>query len=115
MGFTTQVKAKQDLSFSSASEIQTYILSNRGGINLGATDVTKYTERQVNSSDGVCLSTTKGGPHMPIPVNVILSVYNNLFNPVFYDGAIFREIKDTYRTNEIGFFIGMSFFVLIGQ
>ena len=36
-------------------------------------------------------------------------IFRSVFNPVDYDGRMIREIKDSYRTNELGFFIVVAF------
>lgn len=33
----------------------------------------------------------------------------NWLNPVEYDGRFLKEIKDSYKTNELGFFITLTF------
>ncbi len=40
-------------------------------------------------------------------------IYRSLFNPIDYDGSFLRELKDSYKTNEIGFFITVSFFATL--
>ena len=37
-------------------------------------------------------------------------LFRQLFNPVDYDGRILRELKNSYKTNELGFFITFAFF-----
>ncbi len=41
-------------------------------------------------------------------------IFRMLFNPVDYDGSIWREIKNSYKTNELGFFITLAFFGCLG-
>lgn len=43
-----------------------------------------------------------------------LAVFNFLFNPLEYNGTILREAKDAYKTNELGFFIGLCFVGVFG-
>ena len=43
-----------------------------------------------------------------------LTVFNFLFNPLEYNGSILREAKDAYKTNELGFFIGLCFVGVFG-
>ena len=40
-------------------------------------------------------------------------LFRNLFNPVDYDGRIWQGIKDSYKTNELGFFITAAFFACL--
>ena len=40
-------------------------------------------------------------------------IFRSIFNPVDYDGSLFKELKDSYKTNEIGFFITVSFFATL--
>lgn len=40
-------------------------------------------------------------------------MFRTLLNPVDYDGSLWRNIKDSYKTNELGFFITLSFFVCL--
>ncbi len=41
-------------------------------------------------------------------------VFRTLLNPVDYDGRYWREIKSSYKTNELGFFITLAFFLSLG-
>ena len=43
-----------------------------------------------------------------------MGFYRTFLNPVDYDGRFMREIKNSYNTNEIGFFITVSFFAALG-
>eukprot|EP00347_Sterkiella_histriomuscorum_P011873 403370773 len=38
-------------------------------------------------------------------------LYRNLLNPIDFDGSVWQEVKNSYKTNEIGFFISVLFFV----
>ena len=38
-----------------------------------------------------------------------------MFNPLDYNGQIWQEIKDSYRTNELGFFIVVAFVAALSQ
>ena len=40
--------------------------------------------------------------------NVMPGLILFILNPVVYDGSMWREIKNSYRTNEVGFFIGVG-------
>ena len=39
--------------------------------------------------------------------------FRMFFNPVDYDGCLWREVKNSYKTNEVGFFITLGFFVCL--
>ena len=43
--------------------------------------------------------------------SVLFLAYRSFLNPVDYNGQIWQEIKDSYRTNELGFLISAMFFV----
>ena len=43
----------------------------------------------------------------------LVNVFRGLLNPVDYDGRHLREIKKAYKTNEIGFFITVAFFLCL--
>lgn len=45
-----------------------------------------------------------------LPANLL---YRSILNPVDWDGSFLVEIKNTYKTNEIGFFIGLSFMLTL--
>ena len=40
-------------------------------------------------------------------------LFRMLLNPVDYDGRVYRELVNSYKTNELGFFIARSFFVCL--
>ena len=37
-------------------------------------------------------------------------LYRTVLCPVDFDGRIIKDLKDAYKTNELGFFIAASFF-----
>jgi hypothetical protein len=41
-------------------------------------------------------------------------IFRSFNNPVDYDGRLLRELTNAYHTNEIGFFITLSFFATLG-
>ena len=41
-------------------------------------------------------------------------IFRQLFNPIDYDGQVWRELKNSYKTNELGFFIAFSFVLALG-
>lgn len=40
-------------------------------------------------------------------------MFRSVFNPVDYDGRIINNIKNAYKTNELGFFITVAFFACL--
>ena len=42
------------------------------------------------------------------------TIFNTFFNPLEYNGSMLREAKDAYKTNELGFFIGLCFVGVFG-
>ena len=37
-------------------------------------------------------------------------LFRGVLNPLDYNGSFMREMEETYKTNELGFFIGLCFF-----
>ena len=54
LGYTSEVSTKQDLSFSSAAEIQSFINANKSGPNMSSsnTDLQKFRENNFLDQDG---------------------------------------------------------------
>ena len=54
--------------------------------------------------------------HKPLlPLMWVVQIHETFFNPLLYDGSNIQFIKDQYRTNELGFFIGVSFSLAVAQ
>ena len=52
---------------------------------------------------------------MTLPGYMNVIAYRSFLNPVDYNGQFSQEIKDNYRTNELGFFIVLLFFGALSQ
>ena len=42
-------------------------------------------------------------------ISTLYDYVQSLLNPILYDGSFRREIEENYKTNELGFLIGVSF------
>ena len=47
-------------------------------------------------------------------LGTLMLLFRTGFNPIDYDGSAWQEVKNNYRTNEIGFFITLTFFGVLG-
>ena len=108
---------KPDLTFSSSSEIKSFVRSNIGsgmtsaeisGISSGF-QLRKRISGSMFDTQG--RSITEQETMLKITK---VSIFNYLFNPLYYNGSMIREIKDAYKTNELGFFIGLCFIGVFG-
>ena len=108
---------KPDLTFSSSSEIKSFVRSNIGsgmtsaeisGISSGF-QLRKRISGSMFDTQG--RSITEQETMLRITK---VSIFNYLFNPLYYNGSMIREIKDAYKTNELGFFIGLCFIGVFG-
>ena len=53
--------------------------------------------------------------NMKLPLTLQFVAFRSIFNPVDYNGQFFQEVKDGYKTNELGFGIVVLFFVALSQ
>ena len=99
-----------DLTFSSTSEIKTFVRT-RLGMPGHQTNASKFYSR---SYEGRIrnLAGEEIQKQSPSKTASVL-LFRSLFNPVDFDGSVLQEIKNSYRTNEIGFFITLSFFAAL--
>ena len=108
---------KPDLTFSSSSEIKSFVRSNIGsgmtsaeisGISSGF-QLRKRISGSMFDTQGRSISEQETMLRI-----TKVSIFNYLFNPLYYNGSMIREIKDAYKTNELGFFIGLCFIGVFG-
>ena len=108
---------KPDLTFSSSSEIKSFVRSNIGsgmttaeisGISSGF-QLRKRISGNMFDTQGRSISEQE----TMLKITKV-SIFNYLFNPLYYNGSMIREIKDAYKTNELGFFIGLCFIGVFG-
>ena len=111
---------KTDLTFSSSSEVQSFVRARMGmpgtegqgtlldGIQIYS-DGKVYDPIQTLNSGGIQIDTNK--LHFFLLTKCKGLVFRTVLNPVDYDGSMIREIKNGYKTNELGFFITLSFFM----
>jgi len=102
----------EDLTFSSSSEIRNFVRSrlekpsDDGGLLQG-----NYTLFRVNSDLPVSNSAGEDLLSQRTFLQNCLSVFRMTFlNPVAFNGQVWRQVEDAYTTNEVGFFISLSFF-----
>ena len=50
---------------------------------------------------------------LSMPMKSFIVAYRSILNPVDYNGRYIQEIKDSYKTNELGFAIFALFFVAL--
>lgn len=102
---------REDLSFSSTSEIKNFI---RSRMELPSTDKSNAKAYKFNIEKP--FTTHEGRDMFDPPKYAIFRslIHRTFFNPVDYDGRLFRDIQDAYNTNEIGFFIAVTFFGALG-
>ena len=102
---------KKDLSFSTTSEVQTFVRAQLGQPGAKVGEKERCFQRQTYEGQFLDL---EGRPvsmsTWQLPLNLM---YRGVLNPVDYDGSFLAEIKNTYKTNEIGFFIGLSFMLTL--
>ena len=116
-GFNVQQLGKQDVSFSTAAEVRSYIEVNKqSSMNYTNTDVSKFQgSGAVVRADGSDLKPPRfydflqSNPIFRNSYSVCLYYYHMLMNPLSYDGSFIREMKENYKFNELGFFIVVTF------
>ena len=97
--------SKADFTFSSSAEVHTYVRAQLGMPTKeqeGMFDPRVANFKGLQSSGYSALALAPG------------FAFRTMFNPVDYDGRYWREIKNSYKTNELGFFITMAFFLCLG-
>jgi hypothetical protein len=91
------VSSKQDLSFSSASEIKSFINANKSGPNMTSsnTDLQKYREMNLIDEEGNRTSNSLSNDidqttvefARTTAIQSIMKGYNFFLNPILYDGS----------------------------
>ena len=104
-------KSADDFTFSTTSEIRSFVRTNMSMVGDKETSwlKTAFEGGKFLSLDGRNLAAQVQSPRLKGSI----SVYRTFLNPVDYDGRFWREIKNSYNTNEIGFFITLSFFAAL--
>ena len=102
---------KLDLQFSSTSEVKNFVRSQLGqpgnSQQNGAFQVQPSFDGGLFDLKGVDLAAA--GP-LTSPVGVLFRLF---LNPVDFDGSTWTQTKEAYKTNELGFFIGVSFLLAL--
>ena len=112
LGFSNQLETKQDLSFSSPAEIQSFVKANLNTPSQASSTSVGITKLiDINGTDIGSQPVTLG-----LTVNYFQhGLLNFLLNPIAFDGSVIKELQDSYRTNEVGFFIGLCSILTVMQ
>ena len=108
---------KPDLTFSSSSEIKSFVRSNIGSGMTSAEISGISSGFQLKRRISGNMFDTQGrniSDQETLFRITSVSAFNYLFNPLYYNGSFIGEVKDAYKTNELGFFIGLCFVGVFG-
>ena len=110
-------KGGPDLSFSSSSEIKSFVRGKMGYPGYIAGDSTQnsnnpFYKKTVDSGFYDLTGTELCGSSSYLNIGRIV-LFRSVFNPVDYNGSTWLAIKESYKTNELGFFIGCCAFGML--
>ncbi len=107
-------KAGSDFTFSSSAEVKTFV---RAKLGMPDSEKKGLIEPRIADFRGLngelVAKQTNGIQNFSYQLSKNY-LFRTLFNPVDYDGRTWRDIKASYKTNELGFFIGFAFFICLG-
>ncbi|CDW89081.1 UNKNOWN [Stylonychia lemnae] len=110
-------KQEMDLNFSSSKEIQTYIQAQMGLPQSNSDSPMLRHLKDLQDLEGnYVVKDFKVNQYslQTLSMASFMIMFRTCFNPIDFDGRILRDLKNSYKTNEIGFFITALFFGTLG-
>ena len=99
-----------DFTFSSSAEVKTFVRAQLGLPSKESKGMLDQRIANFKTMNGRKLSEVND-LDQAFGLQMSKSYLFRMFlNPVVYDGRFLREMKNSYKTNELGFFIAFSFF-----
>ncbi len=107
-------KGSSDFTFSSSSEVKTFVRAKLGMPDSESKGMVSPRISNFRGLDNQLVAKQTNGPASMSYQMSKSFIFRQLFNPIDYDGQVWREIKNSYKTNELGFFISLAFFLSLG-
>ena len=112
---TSRAKDGVNLTFSSGKEIESYIRGRIGNPGYSASGGENMLARKSFDGEFLDSSGVDVVKQISMTKQATSVAYRLFLNPVDYEGQIVTDMKAAYRTNELGFAIGVMFFMALGH